>query len=74
MINSHRWIDVSRHGSSLWKCEFCGTYQGSDSECAKAEKMLAREADAKDVADRSEYAALVSKRNREMYLDRKYGV
>ncbi len=72
----HRWSDVSYHGSPWYECDFCKTrrtYENIDEDCPEAAVCLAREAKETEQAERLEYEDLKRRREREFYLESKYG-
>lgn len=64
---SHRWLDVSYHGSPDYECDFCGIRKRSkeaDLPCPKAEEKLKEEARQKEIDDYWEYCRMRKEREK----------
>jgi hypothetical protein len=75
MHNSHRWKDVSYHGSPSYVCVFCGCddwHEPAALPCPKREECLAKETAKKEQEEKWEYERLKKDRARWEYLRRKY--
>lgn len=74
---SHRWEDVSYHGSPTYQCDFCQCYQyetkASLKQCPNAEECLEKEREKKDLDEFHEYQNLKKQRERWEYLKNKFG-
>ncbi len=73
--SSHRWDDVSYHGSPIWQCDFCNIYKSTSSSdyCPKAVEFRKREAKEAENKERWEYERMKAERERFAYLEAKYG-
>lgn len=78
---THRWEDVSYHGSpiyecEIYKCEFCGCRKRSPEAalpCPEAAEKLRQEQEKLEQQEKWEWKQLEEKIARFFYLARKYG-
>ncbi len=69
---SHRWDDISYHGSPTYQCELCHVYEyedGANKFCPK----LAEKAQQQEKAERAEFDRYIREQERIEYLKDKYG-
>jgi hypothetical protein len=72
---SHRWEDVSYHGSPTYQCSLCNTYEYDKAAkrfCPKLAETLEREAEQQEKAERAEYDRYIREAERIQYLKSKY--
>jgi hypothetical protein len=74
---SHSWEDESYHGSPLYYCEYCRIFEGDSVKaklpCPNRDSILKSRQVAKELAERTEYQALLRQRQRFEELHKKYG-
>lgn len=74
--DSHRWEDISHHGSPYYQCAFCDSHDheaAASLPCVKVEECLRKEAQKLEEEERYEYLRLKAARERWDYLHAKFG-
>lgn len=77
MNNSHKWEDMSYHGSPDYQCMYCGCWEWdkqADMYCSKADECLEKERIQKHDAEFWEYKQLKTQHDRWEYLKQKFEV
>lgn len=73
---SHRWEDLSHHGSPDYFCAFCNCSKRSQEAtmpCSKAVECLEREAEAREQSERHELRSILADMRRFQYLLHRHG-
>lgn len=73
---SHKWEDISRHGSIELECAYCnilGTHSEAFFVCPKLDEILLKKAVEQERQERQEYQEMERMFERWDYLKSKYG-